>query len=412
MTVTCPPFSEYAVVADDVELAALLSCQLSAHGKYFSVLEQPRLTRSDRESEAIRCCNALARSRANTIIYANIGDITESLLASHHRDQRIIRIGSPDDFLNRELPQRRFPGDPIVCNKKCLGIGLLHALRKGRSISFSDDASIESYIQPRDQHLVVCEEGFEFAQLVAANFAYSVGAGLQLIPQVDEDLSEAMLERLYNIDTERELSATQVLAAVRQQIREVVGHIEIPRDGSITFFTRSFPIGFAFQEVPSTHLEVYPNLGINMVNGIAAAQRNGPGTRTAALIDPQTTMSTEINSAMRNLAPRGIYVRKYEGPDADVSSVSQVLESFPYDFLLISTHCGDVPGYRWTYDFIDDEVSRNSRRTFLWSDASNLGQVMFMRAKNELNTPDSVKELVTAIMRGKVHFVSCQVNAC
>jgi hypothetical protein len=32
-----------------------------------------------------------------------------------------------------------------------------------------------------------------------------------------------------------------------------------------------------------------------------------------------------------------------------------MIELFPYDLLIIATHCGDVSGYRWTYEFIDSE---------------------------------------------------------
>ena len=32
-----------------------------------------------------------------------------------------------------------------------------------------------------------------------------------------------------------------------------------------------------------------------------------------------------------------------------------MLEHFPYDFLIIATHCGDSSGYRWTHEFVDSE---------------------------------------------------------
>jgi hypothetical protein len=32
-----------------------------------------------------------------------------------------------------------------------------------------------------------------------------------------------------------------------------------------------------------------------------------------------------------------------------------MLEHFPYDLLIIATHCGDSSGYRWTYEFTDSE---------------------------------------------------------
>ncbi len=35
--------------------------------------------------------------------------------------------------------------------------------------------------------------------------------------------------------------------------------------------------------------------------------------------------------------------------------VSDMVERFPYDLLIIATHCGDCSGYRWTYEYEDSE---------------------------------------------------------
>ena len=32
-----------------------------------------------------------------------------------------------------------------------------------------------------------------------------------------------------------------------------------------------------------------------------------------------------------------------------------MIDHFPYDLLIIATHCGDSSGYRWTYEFKDSE---------------------------------------------------------
>ena len=32
-----------------------------------------------------------------------------------------------------------------------------------------------------------------------------------------------------------------------------------------------------------------------------------------------------------------------------------MIELYPHDLLLISTHCGDAEGWRWTYEFVDRE---------------------------------------------------------
>jgi hypothetical protein len=55
------------------------------------------------------------------------------------------------------------------------------------------------------------------------------------------------------------------------------------------------------------------------------------------------------------LAERHTFVRVYEGQGADVTSISEMIDRFPYDLLLIATHCGDVPGHRWSYEFFDSE---------------------------------------------------------
>ena len=63
----------------------------------------------------------------------------------------------------------------------------------------------------------------------------------------------------------------------------------------------------------------------------------------------------EIKAAEKLLAPRGAFVRTYCNTGANVRDVSEMLEWFPYDLVLISTHCGDPDGYRWTYEYQDSE---------------------------------------------------------
>lgn len=48
-----------------------------------------------------------------------------------------------------------------------------------------------------------------------------------------------------------------------------------------------------------------------------------------------------------------------------------MVELFPYDLLVIATHCGDVSGYRWTYEYIDSE---GQHRTLVVDIAVGVGQ--------------------------------------
>jgi hypothetical protein len=246
-------------------------------------------------------------------------------------------------------------GQPLLWGRDRIGIGLLMALRARRAIMFGSEPSPNDQVATKSDHLVVCEEGDELAQVIAAHYAYALGAGLYLIPDTPKEIADAILERFYGLYDDPHTSAHDTLHALGRELRERAGPIPIPAHGSITFISECLPYGFAFPEVPSTHLFRYPDLGIAVVNGFAAEQPGSRGAQVAALVNPETTAAPEVDAAARMLASRHTFVRVYEGSGADVTSISEMIDLFPYDLLLIATHCGDVPGHRWTYEFLDSE---------------------------------------------------------
>lgn len=203
--------------------------------------------------------------------------------------------------------------------------------------------------------MVICESGDDHAQVIAANYAYSLGAGLLIINSLDKDEAASICEEFYGANERQDVSPSEVLKQLQKRLRESVGEIPISGVTGITFISNEVPYGFAFPELPTTHLFSYPDLGISMINAIAAEQKNSPPMRVAAVIDPQTLPSTEVEEVAINLADRGMLVRGYRGHMASVSNVSKMLEFLPYDFLLIATHCGDAKGWRETYEFNDSE---------------------------------------------------------
>jgi hypothetical protein len=257
--------------------------------------------------------------------------------------------------LERLPLNRTLKSSPLIWGRSRIGIGLLKALRSNASISFSNDSSPIVEIPTQSGHLVVCEEGDDLAQVIAANYAFALRAGLVLIPDVPDQLSEEILDRFYSSDQSRETAQSAIVDNLRSQIRKLCSSVEVPENGSITFITGKIPYGFAFPEVPSTHLFKYPDLGISIINGFSAEQEGSPGVTVAALINPETVEAPELESTIRSLSPRGVFIREYKGRAATVQHISEMIEFFPYDLLLIATHCGDATGYRWTYEFTDSE---------------------------------------------------------
>lgn len=355
MKLKCPSLTPTLVIADDAQLAAQISCILARPGHYVPVVNGPRMTRPDRDAEVIRRNNAAARVKADCIIFAGLPEDSALAMSGRLPARRIKHVATTGDLrtLSAGSPPLKTP--PLVWGRDRIGIGLLKALRARTSIEFSDNASPVENVSPKSDHLVVCEEGEELSEVIAANYAYALRAGLCLIPEVDKGRSEAILERFYSLYDERYVSQTEALERLRDQLLNLCGDLDIPPAGSVTFITGRLPYGFAFPGTPSTHLFKYPDLGLSVVNGLAAEQPRTKGVNVAVLVDPETTDAPEIAAATKLLPERRIFVRGYRGAGANVTDVSQMVELFPYDLLLIATHCGDAPGYRWTYEFKDSE---------------------------------------------------------
>ncbi len=352
-----PIFAPTLIIADDARLAAQISCASARPGAYVPVIEAPRLTRPDRDAEVIRRNNAAGRANPDQIILAGLADESAAAIIDRFRPRlrsRIKRISSASEISGLWGLKSANHTFPIAWGRDRIGVGLLKALYARTGISFSNDPSPVEYVAPKSDHLVVCEEGEELAQVIAANYTFALRAGLYLIPEVDDRAAEEILEYFYSLH-DGETRPTVTLENLKATLRRRCGTVPIPASGSLTFVTGKLPYGFAFPEVPSTHLFKYPDLGIAVINGLAAEQPKTRGTTVAVLVSPDSTPAPEIDAAEKLLSERGAYLRAYRGPAANVRAVTEMVEMFPYDLLIIATHCGDAPGYRWTYEFTDSE---------------------------------------------------------
>jgi hypothetical protein len=352
----CPPIADSFIFADDARLAAQLSCALSEPASHLPVCDGPRMQRPDREIEVLRRHNVVGRARSQTVYFAGLLDNAFDALRaslSARRDLPCHRVSSISD-MSSLVPGRRMSG-VLHWGRDRIGIGLLKALRTGQSITFDDVPSEYEWMPSENGHMVVCEEGEELSQVIAANYAFALNAGLFLIPEVDRNDAEDLLEAFYRLqDGGADISPEEGQARLRAELLNLCGSIPIPEGGSVTFVGK-LPYGFAYPEHPTTHLFEYPDLGCAVVNGLAAEQQRRPAIGVAVLVDPGTTPAPEIQSAIELLEPRGAFIRLYQDRAANVRHVSEMIEHFPYDLLIIATHCGDSSGYQWTHQFKDSE---------------------------------------------------------
>ena len=350
-----PKISDIIIFADDAKLAARLSCAFARRGVYLPVCDGPRIQRPDRQAEIVRRHNAAARAKAKTACLAGLSnesaDLLRRSLTSSNINCRVVTDVEDDATCTPEAA-------PLVWGNGRIGIGVLQAMREKRGIVFEDKESPSYSVASQNGHLVVCEVGEELSEVIAANYAFALNAGLHLIPAVSRERSEEVLDAFYKLyDRNSEVPPAEAQKRLRNELLNMCGSLPVPDRGSITF-VGSLPYGFAYPEHPSTHLFDYPDFGCAVVNGFAAEQPDQPGTGVVTLVDPGQTPAPEIEAAVRLLKPRRAFIRVYQGSGANVRHVSEMLEHFPYDLLIIATHCGDSDGWRWTYKFTDSEKIR------------------------------------------------------
>lgn len=344
-----PPILKFAIVSDNAELAARLSCILSRRGHYLPVLDGPRMGRPDGDGEAVRRNNAIARAGVRKVI---LGDLSPEQDAAMRALLPASSVGSVvNDGISRFLQSE--PATPTIrWGRTRIGVGLLEALRNGQQIEFYDEVS-PAITLTGAKHLVVCEAGEDLSEVIAANYAFALDADLVVFPTIDKAVAEDLTEELYSLYDRRDQGAAALFANIADRVRDLCPGVTPPAGGSITFFTSHIPLGLAFPEVPTTHLETYPDLGVAVLNGLSAEQGERSGLRCAVLVDPGNTPAPEIDATAASLAKRQVFVRGYPGATANVREITDMVEHFPYDFLLFATHCGDAGGYRFTYEFAD-----------------------------------------------------------
>jgi hypothetical protein len=311
------------------------------------------MTRPDHTGEAARRNNSLARLKAKTTLIAGLPDEARlTMLAALPKGHA--REVSDADVLSLAVNPKVRDRAALRWGRDRIGIGLLKALYDQRMIEFFDESSPSEAVKPRSGHLVVCEAGEPLSEVIAANYAYALGAGLHIIDETDKVECRELLEAYYSIDAP-DGNPSEVRDRVQARLREMCRGVELPPDGSLTFITKQLPFGVAYPELPSTHLFNYPDLGITIINGFAAEQKGSRGVNVAVLVDPEKVRAPEIEAATRMLPARRIFVRGYRGPGATVRHITEMVDLFPYDLLIFATHCGDARGYRWTYEFRDGE---------------------------------------------------------
>ena len=199
MRVKCPNLSKQAIVSDDPELAAAISSALARRDTYLPVIDGPRLTRPDHESEVIRRIATISHTGAKTTFLAGLSVAARESLIAKLPDNHARVIGF-DDVAALSIDPKRLGRERLVWGRDRIGLGLLTALYSGQLIEFTDQVSSRAAVPSKSGHLVLCEAHQPLSEVIAANYAYALNAGLHIFDETDEVEGNALLEAFYSID--------------------------------------------------------------------------------------------------------------------------------------------------------------------------------------------------------------------
>lgn len=349
---TTPSFETSVLVSDDPLLAARVSALFARPGRYFPVLDGPRMSRDDADNESVRRRNAMVNTSAR---YVLMGGLTPSAINAMSPGWRNCTVSDQyEDHVRALRGVVKRPAQGLRWGTENLGIGIFQARLARKELQPDLSASPSLDIVEAGTHLLVaCERGDPHAEVVASNLAFACGASLAVFSELSEDDRETWLEELYALGEGG--NVTGRFGELAQRARVHLGQIPFANYKAVLFVTAGFPWGIALPEVATTHMYRYPDFGRAVIEGLWAAQTANRSSRTALLIDPQTVNGSEIGSINQALLKNGTLTRVVRGPAATKTRVQFLLDLMPHDIIVLSSHAGDAPGERITYEFPDLE---------------------------------------------------------
>jgi hypothetical protein len=345
-----PAFEKAVLVTDDPLLAARVAALFARPGRYLPVLDGPRMARQDADNEIVRRRNAMVMTGARHVL---LGGLSTPASEAMRRGWNTCSVSDHyEDHVAALRGVVKRPATALEWGPDNLGVGLYQArLRRQEFCPVLAQSPDSSVVEGGNHLLVACERGNDLAEVLASNLAFASGASLALFPELSEDERDAWMEEIYALGEGGDVSAR--LGDLAQRARAHLGTLDFAKYGTILFVTAGFPWGIAVAEVATTHMYRYPDFGRAIVEGLWASQKPDRGARTALLIDPQTVEGSEVPVINRALLKNGTLTRVVRGPAATQTRVQCLLDLMPHDVVVISSHAGDAPGERLTYEYPD-----------------------------------------------------------
>lgn len=353
-----PIFETVSIVGDKPQFIAELASLFTRPGRYLAVMDTPRMSRPDASNEVIRRTNALVRAKPHHVLFADLPSSALQAMSDAWGSGVSTSVTTVEAATRALKGLVKGPSEQMLWGDSNLGIGLLLARRSKQQLRISpESSSFITFVSGSHHLLVVCEDGDELAQISASCLAFATEASFLVIPHLEKIERDEWLDELYALGSGGDVSSR--FADICLRVRARLPAVDFDNYKQVLFVTSGFPWGIAVPECATTHMYNYPDFGRSMIDGIWAAQNFSCSARNALLVDPAKVEGAEIQAIIKSLGENGTLVRVQAGVLATVHQIQTLIDTLPFDIVVISTHAGDAPGERATYEYVDSEgISR------------------------------------------------------
>jgi hypothetical protein len=360
--------SKYICIVDreSVVLAALISSYLYEPATYLPLFLFPPVKSSVVE-EDLRFSNQyvsnLLGGTASTLInnaWARMGGRDYVILAGlsdhqksflHLPDQiQIIEIQKTEEVDNKLAPFAHGKNE-LRCKLADILTGLVRALKNGTKLVIDEHAPSCFEAPETNGGLVVVERKDDASPVIAINYARSVDAQILIVDSLakyEGRQIQGWIQEWKEKGDETKLNKLKDIALKR------IGNISFDQYEYATFFTEGVPYSFVIGNViPCSHVNLSIRPDLFVLNNIIFESRKT--FDSAVVFSPVFFEDEETQWLCNFFAENRFYVRPLIGRQATLANFDFHAQFFPYDFLHICSHGGEVEGYEMSDKFVDKD---------------------------------------------------------
>jgi hypothetical protein len=361
---------EYVCITtkDNAVVSSLISSYFNKPNTYFIVFTFPDLEssyrgeKSSREDDdylaqimgtqaAIRINNAIARLHPAKIFLAGMNEAQKSYIRAHIPEHFLIEMDGIKE-IERSLAFMLDKLDGVIsCKSSEIIQGLAAAKSANKRLSIDEGApSLDAKHMHHGKGLVLIENNLSSDEVVAVNYAFSIGADVVLVRPFERTDLHPVQKLIYEWKTQGSDYAYQQL---RQTLIERTEGINFFDYQFATFFTLGFPYGMLLNNmIPFTHVLIHPGCDLFIVNNIGSELFPGIGG-SALIFSPKLFEREETEDIIEILEQNKYLVRGLLGKRATVNALADYGEYFPYDLVHICSHGGETTGSYVVQQFLD-----------------------------------------------------------